>query len=78
MGVDLFELETLINSKLIDGECFYATEWGLPEFFTEYVDISVDPTWHEFERVAYTDEPANTLLAVADFMERIEKANKIV
>lgn len=29
---------------------------GLPELFFEWFDFRVDPTWHEFESVEYTNE----------------------
>lgn len=47
----LTEVEKLIRNKLIDGEWFYADEWGLPELFFEWVDFRDDPTWHEFESI---------------------------
>ncbi len=67
-GVDLVELLSLIRSKLIDGAYFYADEWCLPELFTEYIDFRIDPTWHEFEALELTDEPANTPLALTHFI----------
>jgi len=75
-GIDVAELENLIRSKLIDGEFFYATEWSLPEFFTEYVDFRIDPTWHEFVALAYTDEPANALCGLVEFMELIGRTGE--
>ncbi len=71
--IDLVELTTLIRSKLIDGEYFYADEWCLPELFTKYIDFRIDPTWHEFEAVELTDEPANAPLDFADFIANLQK-----
>ena len=57
-NIDLLELEALIKSKLIDETWFYADKWNLPEVFTKVIDFRIDPTWHEFESVEYTDERA--------------------
>jgi len=61
-GVELSKLESLIRSNLIDETWFYAAQWKLPEIFTDIVDFRIDPTWHEFETLEYTDEPPNTPL----------------
>jgi hypothetical protein len=71
--IELSEIETLIRSKLIDGEWFYADEWGLPELFLETFDCGVDPTWHEFEGVEYIDNVANQLMLLIEFMLLISK-----
>ena len=72
-GVELGKLENLIQSKLIDGEYFYAAQWQLPEVFTDIVDFRIDPTWHEFESVAFTDEAADAGISVGEFMEIVGK-----
>jgi hypothetical protein len=58
-NIELAEIEKLIRSRLIDELWFYADEWNLPELFTEYLDFRIDPTWHEFESVEYTNGPEN-------------------
>lgn len=73
-NVNLTELESLIKSKLIYDEWFYATEWNLPEFFTDYCDFRVDPTWHEFENLEHTDEDINTG-SLSDFIDLIRQTN---
>jgi len=72
-GVELPELEKLIQSKLIYGEYFYAAQWQLPEVFTDIVDFRIDPTWHEFEGVAYTDEAAGVSISLDEFIAIVEK-----
>jgi hypothetical protein len=57
--IELAELEKLIKSKLINELWFYADEWKLPVLFTECLDFRINPTWHEFEGLEYTDEPEN-------------------
>jgi hypothetical protein len=74
--LQLSELETLIKSKLIDETWFYAEEWQLPEIFTDIVDFIIDPTWHEFESVEFTDEAANSTISLTEFMAIIEKTNR--
>ena len=68
----LEELELLIKSKLIDGEWFYADQWKIPEIFLSTFDFKIDPTWHEFESVEYTDEPSNSTFSLADFIETLK------
>jgi len=68
-NIELSELETLIKSKLIYGEYFYATQWQLPEVFTDKIDFRIDPTWYEFESVAYTDAAADSGISLAGFTE---------
>lgn len=72
VGIELSDLEHIIRQKSIFGEYFYATAWGLPEFFTDYVDFRIDPTWHEFECVEYTDEPPNAPMDLAEFIDKIK------
>jgi hypothetical protein len=71
--IELLELETFIKSKLIDETWFYAEEWKLPEIFTDIVDFRIDPTWHEFESIEYTDEAANSDISLTVFMEIVGK-----
>jgi len=68
-SISIEELEKLIKSKLIYGEWFYADQWKLPEIFLDSFDHKIDPTWHEFESIEYTDEPPNAILTVTGFIE---------
>ena len=74
--IELPELEKLIQSKLIYGEYFYAAQWQLPEVFTDIVDFRIDPTWHEFESVAYTDGVEDALRNLKQFMEVIRNTRR--
>jgi hypothetical protein len=69
--IDLSELEKLIRSKLISDRWFYADLWKLPELFFEAFDFKIDPTWHEFERVEYTDEPASIMFDLNEFIATV-------
>ena len=71
--VGLSKLEALIKSKLIYDAFFYAEEWKLPEFFTDYVDFRIDPTWHEFESIGYTTEEPTTKHSLDELIEAIKK-----
>ncbi|CAN5328706.1 hypothetical protein BH09BAC6_BH09BAC6_15400 [soil metagenome] len=57
-GIALSTLNEAIQSKLIDGTWFYAAEWGLPDLCSNTFNLETDPTWHEFESVEFTNEPA--------------------
>ena len=70
-NVDLSELENLAKSKLIYGEWFYANQWCLPELFLDRFDFNIDPTWHEFECIEYTDEPTNSTLSLIEFIKLV-------
>lgn len=72
-GVDISQFEALIKSKLIWETWFYAQQWNLPEIFTNIIDFRVDPTWHEFEGIEYTDEPADSCFNLIDFIDLIRK-----
>lgn len=73
--IDVPKLTTLVQSKLIDGTWFYASQWQLPDLHFSTWDDEIDHTFHEFEMIEYTDEPPNTLLTLAEFMQRIENTN---
>jgi len=70
-NIELSEIESLIKSKLIWGGWFYAEEWKLPELFLSFFDFKIDPTWHEFESVEYTEEPANSSVGLDEFMKHV-------
>jgi len=67
-SVSIEESESLIKSKLIDGEWFYADQWKVAEIFLSTFDFKIDPTWHEFESVEYSNEPANSTFTLAEFV----------
>jgi hypothetical protein len=60
--IEIFELEAFVRSKLIYDSWFYAEQWKIPELVSTFFEYKFDPTWHEFESVEYTDEPANSTL----------------
>jgi len=72
-NTELASLKTLIRSKLIDETWFYADEWNLPVLFGETFDYKIDPTWHEFEGIEYTNETANQSASIEPFKQLIEK-----
>ncbi|MFB9841448.1 hypothetical protein [Mucilaginibacter ginsenosidivorans] len=76
-NVNLSELEGFIKSKLIWSEWFYAEDWKLPELFLPFFDFRIDPTWHEFESVEYTDEVANSPITLAEFMEVVNNTKQL-
>ncbi|WP_345105079.1 hypothetical protein [Mucilaginibacter panaciglaebae] len=55
----LLDIESSIRFKLIDELWFYANDWQVPTLFPDSFDPYNDPTWHEFESVKFTNEPAN-------------------
>ena len=73
-SISLKEFEHLIKSKLIDGEYFYADDWKLPELFSSFFDFKIDPTWHEFESLEYTDESTNAPIELKEFIKAVEQS----
>jgi hypothetical protein len=65
--IDLQEFAALVKSKLIFETWFYADKWKLREIFTKYIDFRVDPTWHEFENIEYTDDATTAKFSLGDF-----------
>jgi len=79
-NLDLPDLEKRVRAKLIWGEWFYAEEWRITELFFECIDFRVEPTWHEFECIEYTNDPPTQSISIVHFMKLIEKtldSNKI-
>jgi hypothetical protein len=75
-GIELLDLHAVIKSKLIGETWFYAEQWNMPEIFTRIVDCRVDPTWHEFENIAYTNEPSGSTFILIDFIDTINNLNR--
>ncbi|MCO5950769.1 hypothetical protein [Mucilaginibacter flavidus] len=74
-NVDIQHLETLIKSKLIEGNWFFANEWKLPDLHFKCWDPEIDHAWHEFESVEYTDELQNVPLSLTELITDIEKTH---
>jgi hypothetical protein len=71
--VALTELAALIQSKVVDETWFYAKDWLLPDLKLNSFDYDIDPTWHEFESVAYTEELPNTTIALNEIIVAIKE-----
>jgi len=72
---DIIELRTLIQAKLIEGQFFYANEWGLPDLHFDKWNDEFDHTFHEFECIEYTNEAPNTFFTLAEFVTLVEHTN---
>jgi hypothetical protein len=72
-SADLENLGALLNSKLIDGQWFYAHKWRVPDLHLYQWDEEFDHTFHEFECIEYTKEAPNTLLTLAKFKALVER-----
>jgi len=76
-NIDLSQIETTIREKLIDKTWFYADEWKLPELFLDMFHWRVDPTWHEFEAIEYTNETPNASISLSDFIEAVKQIKPV-
>ena len=72
-NIGLSEIENIIQEKLIDETWFYADEWKLPELFLETFHFRVDPTWHEFEAIEYTNEEPDSAISLSEFIDAVNK-----
>jgi len=72
-NIDLSKVEDLIKSKLIWDQWFYTDEWKLPEIFPDICDFRIDPTWHEFECVEYTNDEPNNSMPLDELMDVIKE-----
>ncbi|PTR00063.1 hypothetical protein C8P68_102894 [Mucilaginibacter yixingensis] len=70
-GLDLVSVEDIIKSKLIDQTWFYPGEWHLPDLFSGYFDPNIDPAWHEFESLDYSDEDLLCDIRLSVFLNNI-------
>jgi hypothetical protein len=70
-NIELSMVEKHIKSRLIDGCWFYAHDWRLPALRFPDANDS-DPTWHEFESLEYTEQPANAAISIEELMTLIE------
>jgi hypothetical protein len=68
--ISLELLANIIQSKLIDETWFYANQWHLPILYLVIFNFELDPTWHEFESIEYTNETATTTLTLTEFINR--------
>lgn len=75
-NLSLEAVESIIKTRLIDGEFFYADEWNLPELFLETCDFRFDPTWHEFENIEFTNGPVSALSFTIQHLLNIPLASR--
>ena len=71
------ELQNLLESKLIDGQWFYADEWQLRDLHSEYWGQELDHGFHEFESLCYTEEQSNSNISIEKLQSLVEKNNWI-
>lgn len=57
-GLSLEEIERRLREQLIDGEWFYNHNWDLKDLHYHAWDNEIDHTWHEFDCIVLTYEPA--------------------
>ena len=67
-NLTLDELNAIIKSKLVDEAWFYTSEWNLASLFFSNLNPEIDPTWHEFESMEYTDEAPNATITLTEFI----------
>lgn len=77
-NLPILDMEHLIRSKLIDGEWFYAKDWGLPNLHFEPWDEDLDHGFHEFESLSYSQELENAPISLEYFIGRLMNLRQIV
>ena len=48
----------------------------LPELFLDTFHFRIDPTWHEFESIEYTDEASNAAIDLTEFIGAVKKTKQ--
>lgn len=74
-NLSVSEIEERIAKQLIDGEWFYCHNWDLKDLHHFTWDNKVDHTWHEYEEVEETTNPA-TKGDIADLLKQVESVVK--
>ena len=62
------EITTAITVKLMDGEYFYASYWGLQDLHFEKWDDELDHAFHAFVGVTLADEPPTDERMIVEFI----------
>ena len=77
-NLTILDMENLIKSKLIDGEWFYAQDWGLPNLHFEDWDEDLDHGFHESESLSYSEELENAPISLEYFIGRLMNLRQVV
>ena len=75
VSVEIFR--TLIESKFIDKQWFYAKDLQLPELYFEEWDRELDHDLHEFESLTFTNKVSNSPFSIDYFFELMKEAQWI-
>ncbi len=68
-------LETIIKSKLIDGQWFFANDWEIPELYFKDRNDELDHSFHEYLCISATNDKANSELSLINFLRLVEGTN---
>jgi len=71
-NINIDVLLKIIKPKLIDETWFYENQWYLPDLRLATWNYELDPTWHEFESIEYTNEVPNAIITLTKFIKNIE------
>lgn len=72
-NVSLEKVTELLKQKLIDGQWFYARDYGLPNLHFDKWNEELDHGFHEFEGMEYTDDPPSVSISLYRFIKLMEK-----
>ena len=67
----LEQIDATIRIRLLDGEYFYASQWGLPDLHFEKYDDENDHPFHEYLGIEITDEAVTEEITLTEFLERV-------
>ncbi len=72
-GIDLNQLEKLIQNKLLDGEFFEPKRFGIPHLrhLDFPFDLELDHDWNEFHSVEKTTEMPTDKRTIKEFLLQI-------
>jgi len=70
-NLSIDQISTSLTEKLMDGEWFYASQWGLKDLHFEKWDDEADHPYHEFDYIEITQEPATHEKTITQFINEI-------
>lgn len=76
-NINLEKITRLLKPKLIDGQYFYAKDWGLPDMHFDEWNEELDHGFHEYKNLEYSNDTVNSNLSLDEFMKFIQSTNWI-
>lgn len=77
-NLSIEQIKNSLTEKLMDGEWFYASQWGVNDLHFEKWDDEADHPYHEFASVELTDEAATDERSISQLIYTVESNTKLL